>query len=42
VQQMAYWYVDLKKSQKRFDGTGDWDVMKVPTFDVLVNQETIE
>lgn len=42
VQQIAYQYIDLKKSQKRFDSTGDQDVMKVLTFDVLVNQETIE
>jgi len=36
------WFVELKKSQHRFDGQRSWNTMKVPTYDTLENKETME
>ncbi|KAG9234215.1 hypothetical protein BJ875DRAFT_496045 [Amylocarpus encephaloides] len=40
LESMANWFVELKKSQHRFDGQGNWDMTKVPTYDVLEGRET--
>lgn len=37
----ANWYVELKKSQHRFDGKVEWDTNVVPTYDVLARKEII-
>ena len=42
LESMVNWFVELKKSQHRFDGQGDWNMMKVPTYDVLEGRETME
>ncbi|KAI9831403.1 MAG: hypothetical protein M1826_003576 [Phylliscum demangeonii] len=41
VEEKTKWYVGLKEDQQRFDGSGQWDRTKAPTYDLLDGRETI-
>jgi len=41
IESSAKQYARKKKDQHRFDGEGDWDMSKVPTWDLIENKETI-
>jgi len=42
VRHAALSYCKQKKDQHRFDGTGNFDITKVPTFDLVQQKETVE
>ncbi|KAI5800041.1 hypothetical protein EDC01DRAFT_648706 [Geopyxis carbonaria] len=42
VRDTAMWYVEKKKAEHRFDGKGDYDPSKPPTWDLLQGRETIQ
>jgi hypothetical protein len=41
VRDTAMWYVNKKATEHRFDGEGDFDQSKVPTWDVLERKELV-
>jgi hypothetical protein len=41
VRAAAMWYVEKKKAEHRFDGKGNYDSSKAPTWDLLERRETI-
>nr|POE56791.1 hypothetical protein CFP56_33763 [Quercus suber] len=42
IRDTAMRYVEKKKAQHRFDGQGNFDSSKVPTWDMLEDRESIE
>ncbi|KAF2137375.1 uncharacterized protein K452DRAFT_291630 [Aplosporella prunicola CBS 121167] len=40
VRNAAMGYVQSKKDQHRFDGQGNFDMGKIPTYDLIENKET--
>jgi hypothetical protein len=41
IESTAKRYVQEKKAQHRFDGQVQWNVDKVPTWDLIENKETV-
>ena len=41
VRDSAMWYVEKKKAEHRFDGLGNFDMSRAPTYDLLEGKETI-
>ena len=41
IEQTANNYIEQKRQQRRYDGSGSWVPGTVPTFDLLENQETV-
>jgi len=41
VRDKAMWYVEKKKAAHRFDGQAQYDLTKVPTWDMLRNKELV-
>ncbi|KAL0929465.1 uncharacterized protein CTRU02_215631 [Colletotrichum truncatum] len=41
IRDTAMWYVEKKRAEHRFDGTGTYDPTKVPTWDMLEDKELI-
>jgi len=41
VKNTAMWYVKKKADEHRFDGSGEFDQSKVPTWDALEGKEVI-
>jgi len=41
VRDAAMWYVEKKKAEHRFDGKGDYDSSKAPTWDLLEGRDAI-
>jgi hypothetical protein len=42
VRDTVMWYIEDKKAGHRFDGQGNFDMTKVPTWDLLSGKEVIE
>lgn len=40
VREAALSYCRLKRNQRRFDGSGEYDATQVPTFDMILTKET--
>ncbi|KAH8698376.1 hypothetical protein BGW36DRAFT_293664 [Talaromyces proteolyticus] len=41
IEQIANGYINRKREQRRYDGSGGWASGTVPTFDLLENRESV-
>ncbi len=42
VEAKAYWYIGLKKDQRLFETPGFGNRLKAPTYDLLLDRETVK